>query len=287
MSLTPPMLRLDRLASLYFARPLMRPLLAGKKASIPILMYHSISENCEERIHPYYELNTSPRLFAEHMKYLAENKYAVITLDQVAQFVASGKNAPEHCVAITFDDGYRDFYTEAFPILQQHGFTATVFLPTNFIGSQRLKFKGKECLSWEEVRELHRQGIVFGSHTVTHPKLRLLKRAELENEIRQSKEIIEDRIGASVQTFSFPFAFPEQDRNFIKILKDLLLGNGYNAGVTTMIGRASAKDSQLLLRRIPVNNRDDLLLYGAKLQGAYDWVQILQRLKKRLTQNSF
>jgi peptidoglycan/xylan/chitin deacetylase (PgdA/CDA1 family) len=274
--------RFDRFASAYFARPLKRYLFADKKARIPILMYHSISESHEERIHPYYGINTSPRLFAEHMKYLSENKYAVIALKQAVQFLASGNGAPERCAVITFDDGYRNFYTQAFPILDRYGFTATVFLPTHFIDNNRQKFNDQDCLNWEEVRELSKTGVIFGSHSVTHPQLRFLKRADIECEIKESKETIEDEIGEAIQTFSYPYAFPQQDPRFKQILKEILDKHGYQTGVTTIIGRASSKDVPLFLRRIPINGRDDSLLYRAKLEGAYDWMRIPQRLKKRI-----
>ena len=74
-------------------------------------------------------------------------------------------------MAITFDDGFRDFHTQAWPILERHCFTATMFLPTAYISEQRRSFQSKECLTWEEVRELRANGVRFGSHTVNHPML--------------------------------------------------------------------------------------------------------------------
>ena len=90
---------------------------------------------------------------------------------EVAGLLARGKPLAARAVVITFDDGFRDFYTAAFPVMQEHQFTATVFLPTAFIGEDRRSFKGAECLTWEEVRRLRRAGVQFGSHTVNHPRL--------------------------------------------------------------------------------------------------------------------
>jgi hypothetical protein len=142
-------LRLDRLATLYIARPLIRP--RGRPA---ILMYHSISAEGASARHPYYETRTSPATFARQLAELVAEGSRVVSLAELVQELRAGA-PPRGAVALTFDDGYQDFAAEAFPLLQRHGFTATVFLPTAFIGNQRLAFKGFPCLTWAEVRALH------------------------------------------------------------------------------------------------------------------------------------
>jgi len=185
-------------------------------------------------------------------------------------------------VVITFDDGFRDFYTEAFPILQKYVFNATMFLPTAFIDNKRLKFKGKECLSWEEVRELHSKGITFGSHTVNHPKLTLLKKDDIKFEITRSKEKIEHEIGEPIKSFSYPYAFPETDNAFAKYLRSIIEAGGYENGVTTRIGTATKGDDIFFLKRIPVNTFDDIALFKAKLEGGYDWLHKFQYFVKSI-----
>ena len=135
-------------------------------------------------------------------------------------------------------------------------------------------------MTWGEVRELHGAGIAFGSHTVSHQQLTTLTVPEVEEEIRGSKETIEDRLGCPIESFSYPFAFPETDRTFKGILKDLLIAQGYKNGVTTIIGTVRTETDLFFLPRLSVNSWDDLLLFGAKLQGGYDWLHFLQRLKK-------
>lgn len=155
-----------------------------------------------------------------------------------------------------------------------------MFLPTAFIHSKRLKFKGKECLSWEEVCELRSKGILFGSHTVNHPKLTALKKDDIESEVKRSKEKIEHEIGEPIKSFSYPYAFPETDNAFIKYLRRIIDVAGYENGVTTRIGTATKGDDIFFLKRIPVNTFDDLAFFTAKLEGGYDWLRKFQYFVK-------
>src|ERR1035438_1972348 len=121
-------IRLDRLATLYLVSPLMR--FASKKhSSIPILMYHSIADENESRMHPYYRTTTSPAAFAAQMAYLHQNGYQTCSPAQAIGLLNADAGCATKTVAITFDDGYRDFYQEEFPVLHKFGLTATVFLP--------------------------------------------------------------------------------------------------------------------------------------------------------------
>ncbi len=244
------------------------------------MMYHSISEDNVRRAHPYYETVTFPRVFAEHMRFLHKNKYSAINLSDVVRYVGSGELPAQNSVVITFDDGFRDFYTHAFPILRQYGFTATVFLPTLHVDDRRRQFKDKDCLTWNEVRDLHGAGVRFGSHTVTHPQLSSMKREEIEYQIRFSKDTIEEQIGDSIQSFSYPFAFPEQDGEFKEKLRDALEKHGYQNGVSTIIGTVGISDDRFFLKRLPMNSYDDIRLFRAKLEGGYDWLHRVQYASK-------
>jgi len=243
-------------------------------------MYHSISKNSENGIHPYYRINTSPDIFAEHMRFINENNYSVTTLLDVKNHIESGIKITNKYVVITFDDGYCDFYTEAFPVLQKYGFTATVFLPTGFVSKKGLKFKENETLTWNQVRELNNNGISFGSHTVTHPQLKSLRKEDIRHEIIHSKEVIEDKLGESIRAFSYPFAFPDEDNGFMTFLRDVLQESRYDCGVTTRIGTTSMKDDIYFLKRIPINSLDNKKLLNAKLNGYYDWCYYVQLVSK-------
>jgi len=239
-------------------------------------MYHSISDECEKVVHPYFQTVTTPQVFAQHMKFLYENNYTVINISQAVEYLFSANSKKNKFVVLTFDDGYRDFYTKAFPMLDKYGFCASVFLPTSYISNNRKTFKGKECLTWLEVRELHTNGVIFGSHTVSHPNLHELKKRDMELELKLSKEKIGDQIGDSIECFSYPFAFPENDKKFVRELKGMLQKSGYKYGVTTRIGTTTKDDNIFFQKRIPVNSFDDPFLFRAKLEAGYDWLHLFQ-----------
>jgi peptidoglycan/xylan/chitin deacetylase (PgdA/CDA1 family) len=285
-------------------------------------MYHSISDDPEPGVHPYYRVCTSPARFREHMKFLHDNGYQVIPLsaavdllsrpgpsvpsssprDELAtrnpepamgsfpspsSSVLSPEPAPSRpdgrLVVLTFDDGYRDFYTQAAPVVQSYGFPTTAYLSTGFVTDTGTEFKGKPFLTWSEVKALEGSGVQFGSHTVTHPKLGGMQWDGIEWEIRESKKVLEEQIGNSVGSFSYPYAFPEEDLPFTTRLKGILELSGYSSCVTTIIGLAQPGDDRFCLKRIPVNSEDDPSLFRAKLEGGYDWAHGIQYVFKTVS----
>lgn len=284
-------MRFDRLITLSVVQPLRHTLhslrITGSYHSIynwpvPILMYHSISNDAEPRLSPYYKVNTSPTVFREHIGFLAKQNYRSIDLMKVIDLSKQGTPLPEKSVVITFDDGFRNFYTDAFPVLQQYGFSATVFLPTAFIQNTRQVFKEKECLTWAEVRELRQCGVLFGSHTVTHPRLVDLSWNEIKRELYASKQELEQRLGESISTFAYPYAFPQADQQYMRGIKTLLAESGYKCCATTEIGRVKRSDDPFRLKRLPVNSLDDPVFFKAKLNGGYDWLAHLQTILKQI-----
>lgn len=272
-------LRLDRLATLYLVNPVQR-VTSGNSGSIPILMYHSVADLDESGVHAYYRTATSPATFAAHMRELHQGGYSVLGLDDAARRLQENTLAVEKTVAITFDDGYRDFLPNAAPALAQYGFTATMYLPTAYIGDSTQVFNKKPCLTWSEVRQLQACGISFGSHTVSHPQLHQLSAKEVNDEIVNSKQTMEDKLGCAVPSFAYPYAFPEADGEFKLRLRDMLVNAGYENGVCTTLGRAAAGSDVFFLKRLPVNSCDDSQLFRAKLNGAYDWLAAPQYLVK-------
>ena len=311
-------MRLDRFITLNLMQPFrqvftLNPQPSTLSPALPILMYHGICDDPEPGVAAYYKTNTSPAVFRQHMQYLAENGYRTIRLEEAVEMIKRPGSSPEardqksqrrgevgndftKNVVITFDDGLRNFYTHAFPVLQEFGFTATMFLATSFIGDDRRSFcpkgaslstlnsqlsTGRECLTWEEVKELHESGISFGSHTENHPRLVDISWPEIEVELRNSKLEIEAHLGEPTTSFCYPFAFPQANRTFVKHFRTLLTDAGYDCCVTTEIGRVKAGDDPYRLKRLPVNSCDDPGFFRAKLEGGYDWLAAPQSVVKK------
>ena len=273
-------MRLDRFITLRIVRPLLK-LRSSTEPRLPILMYHSISTDPEHGRSAYYKVCTAPDRFAGQMNWLAENGYEGVTLGTGLKRLSEPScGSDRKPVAITFDDGFKDFYTEAFPILQQHRFQATMYLPTAFIADEPRTFQSRDCMTWREIAELHAAGIEFGSHTATHPKLIELDWPRIEDELRESKSVIEKRIGASVNAFAYPYAFPQAKKDFVPRFQQTLKKTGYESCATTEVGRQRAGGDLLSLKRLPINNADDAPLLRAKLEGAYDWLAVAQAAAK-------
>lgn len=175
---------------------------------LPVLTFHAIDDSSSV-------IACSPRTFRSGMARLYEAGYRAIPLLEAVDSVKTCRPFPDRSFAITFDDGYESVYTHAFPILQQHRWSATVFLTVgpNSNGSRLRQlpvFGGRVMLSWDEIREMHRSGITFGAHTVSHPDLTRTPSATVEAEVRDSKTIIEDALGTAVHTFAYPFGRCDQ-----------------------------------------------------------------------------
>jgi len=170
---------------------------------LPILTFHAVDERDSVISFP-------PRLFQRGMARLHDSGYRTLSLPKLVDCLRRGVPFPERTLAITFDDGYQSVYQHAFPILQRYGFSATIFLTVGENGNQtRLEQLPSMCersmLSWREIKEMHRWGIGFGAHTLTHPDLTNLPPARVEIEVYNSKAIIEDALSTQVTCFAYPY----------------------------------------------------------------------------------
>ncbi len=168
-----------------------------------ILTYHSIHDADSPLCIP-------PRVFAEQMQWL-KGHAQILPLATLVELLATRKSFPERVVALTFDDGFQDFYTDAAPVLLKLGLPATVFLPTAWCGKnnawpgQPAWVKPEPLMDWPAIAELSRQGVEFGGHSATHPSLTDIPTEQADREIAQCKTEIESRTGKPARLFCYPY----------------------------------------------------------------------------------
>ncbi len=197
----------------------------GSARAAVILQYHHISEDTPPAT------STSPQLFAQHLQYLQDNNFQVMSLPDLLNSLQKGETLPPKAVAITFDDSYRSIYTTAFPLLKKHQFTFTVFINTEPVG------RGGEFLGWPEVVEMAEAGAVIANHTHSHPHLvRQLEgetdadwQQRIRDEVVTAEEIIKKHTGQSHQLLAYPYG--EYNHDVIELLKSLdFVGIGQHSG---------------------------------------------------------
>ena len=185
------------------------------KNNIPILTYHSIDNSNSVN-------SVSPSSFKKHMSCLKKYGYQTLSLCDVIRYIEQGEEFPGNRLVITFDDGYTNNYTHAFPILKEFDFTAIIFITTNHIGkinnwpNQHPSIPSVPMLTWEEMKEMAKYGIEFGAHTQTHPRLTEVDIKAAQEEIVSSKKEIETNLGQPVDYFSYPFgSFDDQVKGIV------------------------------------------------------------------------
>lgn len=182
---------------------------------IPVLMYHSID----------YEKNNQLRIpkeqFREQMQYLKDNGYTTLTLNELFAFFENNMPVPYKSVVLTFDDGYADNYTNAFPILKEFGFKATVFMITDTVD------KNKSYLNSLQLKEMDTYGFDIESHTLDHEELNKLSYAQQLNELKKSKLFLETLLNKQVNYIAYPVG--KYNKETVKAAKEA----GYKMAFTT------------------------------------------------------
>lgn len=182
---------------------------ARGRVHTPVLMYHSVAERSSPAFRPYC---VEPGLFAEHLSALASSGYRTLTVTELAELRASGDGVPPRSVVLTFDDAFADFHEHALEVLTRHRFTATLYVPTAFVGatSRWLSDEGegdRRMLGWAELAEIAMAGIEIGSHSHSHLQLDLLSPDVLREELTESRRTLEDRLQEPVPSLAYPFGF--------------------------------------------------------------------------------
>jgi peptidoglycan/xylan/chitin deacetylase (PgdA/CDA1 family) len=186
----------------------------------PILMYHYVDQAPPDTGPAAAGLTVSQEQFDTEMDYLAAEGYHPVTIAQLYAAITGGARLPSRPVVITFDDGGSDNYGVAYPILRDHGFSATFFVITGYVG-------GRACMTWGQLREMQAAGMDIEAHTVSHPDLRAIGSTALAAELELSREKLANELGAGALFLSYPYG--RYDEKVIAAAR----AAGYLAAVTT------------------------------------------------------
>jgi peptidoglycan/xylan/chitin deacetylase (PgdA/CDA1 family) len=211
----------------------------GYSKSAVILMYHHIGDTFESY------MSVPKEKFKEQMKYLKQNNFNIISLDELYSQYINGTSIPDNSVVLTFDDGYKDNYTRAYPILNELGFKATVFMITS-------KIDEDGYLTKEQIKELDSNGINIECHTVSHPQLALLSQDKQAYELGKSKMRLESILGRDIKYISYPYGEFNEDTI---ITVDKL---SYKMGLATVSGKAGKANGIYTQRRIAISGKHDI-----------------------------
>ncbi|MBI4550977.1 MAG: polysaccharide deacetylase family protein [Candidatus Latescibacteria bacterium] len=176
-----------------------------RMGSCPILVYHKVDPRFE-----YGITRLTPRQFARHLGWLVARGYTTVHLADVLASVSAHRPLPPRSVVLAFDDGFESVYRHAYPLLREHGLTATVFVIAGYVGRENgweVNLGGRRFrhLDWEQVQALREGGLEIGSHTLNHPDLTRLSPAQLRHELEASRVSIERMAGVTVEVLSCPF----------------------------------------------------------------------------------
>lgn len=231
-----------------------------------VLMYHNVGVPPKGvRLESLY---VTPRMFRFQMWCLKAFGFKVVPLREILSF-ANGGGGREKLVAITFDDGYQDFYENAYPVLKRYNFPSTVFLVSDFVGTENVWDREnvkveKKLMDWAAMRRLANDGVVFGSHTKTHPVLSSLPAEQIDEELFQSKAEIEDKLQIRVESLCYPYG--DYDRRVIESAKRA----GYKIAVTVKRGLVHPHDDPFEIRRSFIRLNTHPFLFMHKLHSGYE-----------------
>jgi len=219
--------------------------------NIPVLMYHSISQPAGSADPGFRALCISPVLFAAQVDYLYHNKYTFLNVEQLVHSIMGGSPLPKRPVVLTFDDGYADFYYHALPVLSRYHLTATLYIATGFVErtSLWLRYKrqtGHPMLTWSQIAEISNNGIECGAHTQHHLKLDILPLATARNEIKDSKDVLEQHLSREVTSFAYPYGYYNSD------IQQLVKQAGFTSACAVKNAMCSDKADLFTLERLAI-----------------------------------
>lgn len=226
-----------------------------------ILMYHMVRNSHGA---PDARFCCSPRRFKAQMGYLKRAGYKVISLSEIVDAIKNKEPISRKTVALTFDDGFRDNYKNALPILKKHSFPATLFTVSGLVNStniwmERRGFPKRDLVSWKEIREMAENGFEIGSHTVTHAALDELGAKEITRELVESKAEIERQLQKTIKFFAYPYG------RLNEYAREAVCLAGYEGACSTRSGFNNSEADPFILRRIEIYGSDSLWQFALKI----------------------
>jgi len=216
---------------------------------VPVLMFHRVASDGPEELAPY---RVAPDFFERQLAYLQRQGYHGMTLSEYVQarFERHEASLAGRPVVLSFDDGYLDFYQNAWPLLRRYGFRATVFVPLNFVGGRaewdRDHGQPARLMDWAQIVELRAAGVEFGAHGFAHRRPWEMTLAEFTEDSSKAKRLLEDRLGERVAGYCYPYAAarPEQQA----AIRD----TGYDYAVCGLGGNPPDRTNRHYIPRIEV-----------------------------------
>ena len=228
------------------------PAAPPKSLRVPILMYHYVGDLPANADIYRRDLTVSPANFEAQLKFLQGRGYTSISLDDLLAALEGKQGLPPKPVVFTFDDGYKDNFQNAFPLLQRYGFTGTLFIITDYVG------RGP-YLSWDDIRAMQEAGMSIESHGRAHLDLSKLSAQGVADQAEGSAQAIEANTGKRPRYYAYPSGRYNQD--VIRIIRD----RGYLAAVTTRYGSDHNQSGLMELKRVRVSGGDGLAAFASKI----------------------
>ncbi len=215
-----------------------------RRVRVPILMYHYISDPPDPKDELRGDLSVTPDHFREQMQWLKENDYHPITPDDLANALTMGKKLPKRAILLTFDDGYIDAYTNAYPILKEFGFSGTFFVVTSWVDEGKSGY-----INWDMARQMVKDGMYIQSHSRSHYDMRNRSHDWLVSEIVTPQDAIEKQTGIRPKYFCYPSG--GYDNLVINALRDA----GYVAAFTENDSVYEFTDNMYRMPRVRIRGR--------------------------------
>jgi peptidoglycan/xylan/chitin deacetylase (PgdA/CDA1 family) len=208
-------------------------------------MYHYVRVNPDPSDRLGFNLSVTPADFARQMDWFASSGYHPIDMDDLRGYLLAGRELPDRPVVLTFDDGYRDLYTAAYPILRAHRFKAVAYVPSGFVNSP-------VSVTAEQVLEMDANGVEIGAHSVSHADLAKLSGADLWHEVADSKASLEALLGHAVLDFCYPYGSVDE------AVVHAVEAAGFLTATTTRPGVVHSAADRFLWTRVRVSGGEPL-----------------------------